>query len=91
MSERIRIRLLGLHLAYIDKGLVRKFESTCKVINLNSWIREQAYNDFKIKFYSEDSLDDFKNILEKNYYDGIGDWLREKMRLAILEKERLGD
>ena len=32
-----------------------------------------------------------KNILEKNYYDGIGDWLREKMRLAILEKERLGD
>lgn len=81
--DKIKIKMFGKHLCNIKKTLMRDFDTTCRVVNFSSWIRSQAFRDFKLNLSNTDDLIEFNEILEDNHYENIADWLRETMRNEI--------
>lgn len=88
MGRKIKIRLYGVHLGYVEEDILKAFECYCGVINLNPWIKEQAYNDFEVYLNNEYDLELFKDKLSEFYYENIADWLKEKLRAAILSNKK---
>lgn len=80
VDNKIKIRLFGEHLCYIETDILREFQNRFSIININSWIKEECYKDFEILIENPDNLDELRNIVKVNYYSNIGDWLREKIR-----------
>lgn len=89
MSDRLRIRLFGQHLAYISKNLYYKFLRECNILDYSVWIKELAYKEYRIKLKDEDTINLLKGKVVDNDYEDIGDWLREKMRKAMKKARNL--
>ena len=85
-SKKIRIRLYGQHLAYINSFLYFSFVQKCEVLDYSSWIKKMAKNDFDILIVGEGSIDELKAKVLDNYFEDIGDWLRQRMREEMLRK-----
>lgn len=82
-NKKIRIRLYGQHLAYIGYDLYNNFTHICKVLDYSSWIKKRANIDFGLTISGEASIEELKEVVMDNYFEDIGDWLREKMREEI--------
>lgn len=78
--EKIKVRLYNCHVAYINKRLIHELEHQCQVIDFNSWLRQQIYQDFNLRLRQASDLEVLKDLLIQNYYDNAGDWLNEKIR-----------
>lgn len=73
----------GRSIADIDTSLMREFDRICQVVNFAAWIREKAFEDFRIMLTSSEAVSKLDEIVVKNYYRDKAEWLREKMRNAI--------
>ena len=85
-NKKIRIRLYGQHLAYINSFLYYSFVQKCEVLDYSSWIKKMAKKEFDILITGEDSIEELKTKVINSYFEDIGDWLRQRMREKMLEK-----
>lgn len=80
-----KIRLYGTHIGYINTDFLIDFQRECAVLNINSWIKEQCYRDWGIYLNTPYEIKELKEILNENYYENIAEWLKEKIRISLLE------
>lgn len=79
-NRKIRIRLYGQHLGYINNNLYAYFLRNCNVLDYSSWIKKKTHAEFNLYIDSKESIDKLKEIVLRNHYEDVADWLREKMR-----------
>lgn len=87
MKPRKKIKLFQQHFAYIDEEFLFNFEQQTGTINLSSFIKQCAYEDFQIYLTNKESLADFEYILHKSDYKNKTEWLRAKMREAMMKNK----
>lgn len=84
MSEKItKINMYGKHICSINENFIKTLRDELKVTNYSLWIREQANLDFNLNITNTKDIDTLKNIVSINLYDNLGDWVRDKIRIAI--------
>lgn len=84
--SQTKIRLFGVHICYIRTDMLIIFQRKFGIVNFNSWLKEEIYNDYKLYINNPEDIEVFKEYLEEDFYDNIGDWLKEKMRNKLKEK-----
>lgn len=84
-QERVKITMYRTHLAYIDRPFLQAFDQHCQVVNFAAWIRQQAEEDFGLVMTNADDLMQLSALVTARYYSDKTEWLRDKMRIALLE------
>jgi len=80
----IKLRVDRCHFAYVNKELLLKaMRSRGNVININTYIRDIVYNNYKIKLETKKDIELLKEHITKDYYGDIREFLQEKMREDI--------
>ena len=87
-DKRIKIRLYGVHLAYVREHLLSGFNYYCNVVSFSDWLKENVYSDFGIRISSRKSIKYLNEVVKDNFYENIGDWIKEKMRQSIFSSEK---
>lgn len=82
--KQTKIRLYGTHIGYVNTEFLIKFQRECKILNINSWIKEQCFKDWDIYLNTIYDIEELKIILNENYYENIAEWLKEKIRFSLL-------
>lgn len=85
-QERVKITMYRTHLAYIDRSFMQAFDRHCRVVNFAAWIRQQAEEDFGLVITDAEDLVQLSELVTAYYYSNKTEWLRDKMRTAILEQ-----
>ena len=85
--SRIKIRLYGVHLAYVSQELLEAFDKYCPQANFSGWIKEKIYMDFGVLIGHPDQLENLDEMVKELYYDNVAEGIREKMRTDILNSE----
>lgn len=80
MNQRKKIKICQCHFANIDAEQLCKFEQKTGIINIISFIKKNAYDDFGMHLTDKDSLETFDVLLKEAMYKDKTEWLREKMR-----------
>lgn len=78
-----KIKLFQRHFANIEECMLQEFHIRTGIINIISFIKQSAYNDFEIYLSHESDMIDFEKALKENFYKDKSEWLREKMREEI--------
>lgn len=95
-KEKVKIRLLKMHIAYIEKRILDEFQKKCAVSDFNAWFEEQIYKDFLMDIKDNNDIQTFTLMLRKRYYENIAEWIKEKVRIelqkadALEERKRIG-
>ena len=79
-KEKVKIRLLKMHIAYIEKRMIDEFKEKCNIEDFNKWFEEQIYKDFYMDIKSNEDIRTFTIMLRKRYYENIAEWIKEKIR-----------
>lgn len=78
-----KIKLFQKHFANIDEYMLHEFHIRTGNINIISFIKQSAYNDFEIYLSHESDMIDLEKKLKDNFYKDKSEWLREKIRDEI--------
>ena len=78
-----KIKLFQKHFANIDEHMLQEFHIRTGIINIISFIKQSAYNDFDIYLDSEGDMIEFEKKLKEDFYKDKSEWLREKIRDEI--------
>lgn len=78
-----KIKLFQRHFANIEECMLQEFHIRTGIINIISFIKQSAYNDFEIYLSHESDIIDFEKALKENFYKDKSEWLREKIRDEI--------
>ena len=78
-----KIKLFQRHFANIEECMLQEFHIRTGIINIISFIKQSAYNDFEIYLSHESDMIDFEKALKENFYKDKSEWLREKIRDEI--------
>lgn len=81
--EKVKIRLLKMHIAYIEKRILDEFQEKCNVPDFNKWFEEQIYKDFYMEIKNEADIRTFTTMVRKRYYENIAEWIKEKIRMEL--------
>lgn len=79
-KEKVKIRLLKMHIAYIEKRILDEFQEKCKVDDFNKWFEQEIYKEFYMEIKSESDIRTFTTMVRKRYYENIAEWIKEKVR-----------
>ena len=82
-KEIVKIRLLKMHIAYIEKRILDDFKEKCGISDFNKWFEEQIYKDFYMEIKNDSDIKSFTIILRRRYYENIAEWIKEKIRLEL--------
>lgn len=82
-KEKVKIRLLKMHIAYIEKRILDEFKEKCGVSDFNKWFEEQIYKDFYMDIKNDADIRTFTIMLRKRYYENIAEWIKEKVRMEL--------
>lgn len=82
-KEKVKIRLLKMHIAYIEKRILDDFQEKCDVTDFNKWFEEQIYKDFCMEIRNNTDIRSFTIMLRKRYYENIAEWIKEKIRMEL--------
>lgn len=82
-KEKVKIRLLKMHIAYIEKRILDEFQEKCNVSDFNKWLEEQIYKDFYLEIKNESDISAFTLMLRRRYYENIAEWIKEKVRREL--------
>lgn len=88
-KEKVKIRLLKMHIAYIEKRILDDFQSKCGISDFNKWFEEQIYKDFCMEIKSNSDIRAFTIMLRKRYYENIAEWIKEKVRIELQKVSEL--
>lgn len=88
-KEKVKIRLLKMHIAYIEKRILDEFQEKCDVPDFNEWFKEQIYKDFCIEIKDNSDIRAFTIMLRKRYYENIAEWIKEKVRIELQKVSEL--
>lgn len=86
-KEKVKIRLLKMHIAYIEKRMIDEFTEKCNIKDFNKWFEEQIYKDFYMDIKSHEDIRTFTIMLRKRYYENIAEWIKEKIREELRKAE----
>lgn len=75
-----KINLYNKHFAHISKTLFQRLEDKKGKIDISSYIKKKAKNDFGITIKSIEDVDRLSEIIEDNFYANTSEWLKEKIR-----------
>lgn len=90
-KEKVKIRLLKMHIAYIEKRILEDFKEKCHVDDFNKWFEEQIYKDFYMDIKTNDDIHAFTTMLRRRYYENIAEWIKEKIRLELQKADKLNE
>lgn len=82
-KEKVKIRLLKMHIAYIEKRTLDDFKEKCNVDDFNKWFEEQIYKDFYMDIKNDMDISTLTLMLRKRYYENIAEWIKEKVRMEL--------
>jgi len=80
-----KIKIFQQPFANIDDDFFKKFTLLTGEINIISFIKKSAFEDFDLYLNTSESLDKFDYYLEDNFYKNRSEWLKEKMRHKMKE------
>lgn len=83
MNNKKKVFLGNIHVAYVNAELLSKFCRTLGIANYTAWVREQAFITYGIALHEKADLEHLQRCVENDYYDSVGEWLQEKMRLRL--------
>lgn len=86
-KEKVKIRLLKMHIAYIEKRMIDEFTEKCNIKDFNKWFEEQIYKDFYMDIKNHADIRTFTIMLRKRYYENIAEWIKEKIREELRKAE----
>ena len=69
-----KIKLFQKHFANIDEHMLQEFHIRTGIINIISFIKQSAYNDFEIYLRHESDMIDFEKALKENFYKDKPGW-----------------
>lgn len=86
-GQRVKIKFRNVHLASVNRALLMEFRCKMGIVNLISWIAEQADAQYGILLRSSDDVPALQAAVKEDYYDDIGEWLQSLMRIELISKE----
>ncbi|WCK57580.1 hypothetical protein PP175_26305 (plasmid) [Aneurinibacillus sp. Ricciae_BoGa-3] len=81
--KKVKIKLFGMHFAWIQHNLLETFAENSGVSNRTEWLKEKVKEEFGIQLEKKADLLLLDYLVRDNYYVDKTDWLREKMRQEI--------
>lgn len=81
--EKVKIRLLKHHVAYIEKRMLDEFREKCGVEDFNKWFEHKIFEDFYMDIKKKEDIRVFTIMLRKRYYENIAEWIKEKIRIEL--------
>lgn len=90
-KEKVKIRLLKMHIAYIEKRILDEFQEKCNVPDFNTWFEEQIYKDFYMDIKTNTDISTFTLMLRKRYYENIAEWIKEKIRHELQKADAINE
>lgn len=90
-KEKVKIRLLKMHIAYIEKRILDEFQEKCNVPDFNKWFEEQIYKDFYMDIKTNTDISTFTLMLRKRYYENIAEWIKEKVRHELQKADAINE
>ena len=82
-KEKVKIRLLKMHIAYIEKRILDDFKEKCNVDDFNKWFEEQIYKDFYMDIKTDIDIKALTTMVRRRYYENIAEWIKEKVRIEL--------
>lgn len=77
-----RIYIQKKHFASIQDSLFNDFKNIEKK-PLVKWIRSLVYREYNLDLNKTASFEEFKKVIQHEYYENTSEWLKEKMRLHL--------
>lgn len=84
-KEKVKIRILKKHVAYIEKRIVDDLKEYCGVEDFNEWFKEQIEKDFTVVIKDEHDINSLTMIVRRRYYENIAEWMKERARRELLQ------
>ena len=79
-NEKVKVRLLKMHVAYIEKRILDEFTEKYNISDFNLWLKTELEKEFDIVIKNKFDIDTLTLILRKRYYENIAEWMKEKIR-----------
>lgn len=81
--EKVKIRLLKMHIAYIEKRILDEFQEKCGVEDFNKWFEEQIEKDFYMDIKTNNDIQTLTIMVRRRYYENIAEWIKDKVRQEL--------
>ena len=87
-EERKKIKIFQKHFAWINTNFLYKFEDETGIISIIPFARESVYTDFGFYLNTKADISYLESILKVHNYKNKAEWLCEKMRKKMNEKQK---
>lgn len=82
-GQNKRIIMYKTFICYINEDLLNAFYAQRITTNFSEWIRKEAKKCYSIELNNKNDILDLKDKVLLEYYDNIGEWIKERMRKAM--------
>lgn len=84
-KEKVKVRILKMHVAYIEKRIIDDLREYCGIEDFNEWFKEQIEKDFTVVINDKYDISSLTAIVRKRYYENIAEWVKERARKELLQ------
>ena len=84
-KDKVKIRILKMHVAYVEKRIIDDLREYCGIDNFNDWFKEEIEKDFTIVIKDGCDIDSLTMIVRRRYYENIAEWIKERARKELLK------
>lgn len=84
-KDKVKIRFLKTHVAYIEKRIIDDLREYCGIENFNDWFKEQIEKDFTLVIKDKVDIQSLNLIVRKRYYENVAEWVKERARRELLQ------
>ena len=84
-KDKVKVRILKMHVAYIEKRTIEDLKQYCGIEDFNGWFKEEIEKDFTIVIKDAHDIDCLTRIVRMRYYENIAEWIKERARKELLK------
>lgn len=83
--EKVKVRILKMHVAYVEKRIIDDLREYCGIEDFNEWFKEQIEKDFTLVINDQHDINSLTMIVRRRYYENIAEWVKERARKELLK------
>ena len=84
-KDKVKVRILKMHVAYIEKRIIDDLKEYCGIDNFNEWFKEQIEKDFTLVINDQFDIHSLNMIVRRRYYENTAEWIKERARKELLQ------